>query len=298
MSELNVRSDAVDVEQIMGQIRARIREKRGADYTETELQQLASVKLEKFMDPQGLRSDLIEQFRKRQAAPGTVTTTTTDAPPEVPLGLYRRLRRFVGSMLRLLSNTNRILAFDARMQSLEARLQERDSLYYELMHNLTLEITRLGIEVHNITMRVESLSSRLDFDERRGRSLESVVQYRPQAAARPQQPVGGTPVAAESSVAAGEGRSRPFGQPGQPATVANAGSDQGGERRRRRRRRRRRPGQTFAEGGGRPQDGGAGTGSESSARTHGHDGADETSGFADGPADDDGGDDSTDSTES
>ena len=34
MADFNVRSDAVDVEQIMRQIRARIREKRGADYTE------------------------------------------------------------------------------------------------------------------------------------------------------------------------------------------------------------------------------------------------------------------------
>ena len=47
----------------MRQIRARIREKRGADYTETELQQLASVKLEKLMDPQGLR------IRSRRTVP-------------------------------------------------------------------------------------------------------------------------------------------------------------------------------------------------------------------------------------
>src|SRR5262245_31149682 len=90
MSEVNVRSDAVDVEQIMRQIRARIREKRGADYTETELQQLASVKLEKFMDPKGLRSDLIEQFRKRQAAPGTVAPAEEGAPAPA-LSPYRRL---------------------------------------------------------------------------------------------------------------------------------------------------------------------------------------------------------------
>ena len=47
MADLQVRSDAVDVEQIMRQIRSRIREKRGADYTEQEIQELANVKLEK-----------------------------------------------------------------------------------------------------------------------------------------------------------------------------------------------------------------------------------------------------------
>ena len=52
MTDFNVRSDNVDVEQIMRQIRARIREKRGVDYTEDEIRELANVKLEKFLDPQ------------------------------------------------------------------------------------------------------------------------------------------------------------------------------------------------------------------------------------------------------
>ena len=64
MSEFSVRSDSVDVEQIMRQIRARIREKRGVDYTEEEIRELANVKLEKFLDPKGVRSDLLQQFRQ------------------------------------------------------------------------------------------------------------------------------------------------------------------------------------------------------------------------------------------
>src|SRR5919205_3956956 len=68
MADFNVRSDNVDVEQIMEQIRARIREKRGVDYTEEEIRELASVKLEKFLDPRGVRSDLLEQFRRTKAA--------------------------------------------------------------------------------------------------------------------------------------------------------------------------------------------------------------------------------------
>src|SRR5437016_3840241 len=151
MADFNVRSDSVDVEQIMRQIRARIREKRGVDYTEAEVQQLAKVKLEKFLDPRGLRSDLLEQFRRREFTP-----------------------------------------------------------------------------------------SPLDFDERRGRSLERVVEYRPNAAQRPS---GGAP----PQTPAVPGENRP------PDAASHAagpqGADQGGERRRRRRRRRRRPGQTMAEQG-------------------------------------------------
>ena len=66
MADFNVRSDSVNVEQIMEQIRARIRDKRGVDYTEEQIRELATVKLEKFLDPRGVRSDLLEQFRRSQ----------------------------------------------------------------------------------------------------------------------------------------------------------------------------------------------------------------------------------------
>jgi len=69
MAEFNIRSESVDVEQIMRQIRARIREKRGVDYTEADIRHLANVKLEKFLEPSGVRSDLLEQFHRRHPAP-------------------------------------------------------------------------------------------------------------------------------------------------------------------------------------------------------------------------------------
>ena len=68
MTDFSVRNDSVDVEQIMRQVRSRIREKRGVDYTEDEIRELASVKLERFLDPKGVRSDLLEQYRKRRDA--------------------------------------------------------------------------------------------------------------------------------------------------------------------------------------------------------------------------------------
>src|SRR5215475_2536903 len=68
MPDFNVRSDSVNVEQIMEQIRTRIRDKRGMDYTDEQIRELATVKLQKFLDPRGVRSDLLEQFRKTQPA--------------------------------------------------------------------------------------------------------------------------------------------------------------------------------------------------------------------------------------
>ena len=53
---------------IMEQIRRRIRDKRGVDYTEAQVRELATVRLEKFLDAKNLRSDLFEQFRKSRPA--------------------------------------------------------------------------------------------------------------------------------------------------------------------------------------------------------------------------------------
>ena|SRR5688572_33410507 len=78
MADFNIRSESVDVEQIMKQIRARIQDKRGVDYTEDQIRELATVRLEKFLDPKNLRSDLLEQFRRSRPA------IPADPPPVEP----------------------------------------------------------------------------------------------------------------------------------------------------------------------------------------------------------------------
>jgi hypothetical protein len=257
MADFHIRSDSVDVEQIMRQIRARIREKRGADYTEAELEQLATVKLERFLDPRGVRSDLVEQFRRRRVAPEASPNYEFNETTlyETHRGVLRSLRGLFKPLLKLFFNPDRIttaLHIQSQVNTLAERrlryLEEHDSLYYELIHNLVLEVTRLGIEVHNLKMRVESLSSRLDFDERRARALEGVVQYKP----APQPGRGGVPprpaappVASSAPVAAAAQAANGGATP--PSGDARPESGTSGERRRRRRRRRRRPGQTLAE---------------------------------------------------
>ena len=202
MPDFNVRSDAVNVEQIMEQIRARIREKRGVDYTEAQIKELASVKLEKFLDPRGVRSDLLEQFRRAQP---------TYAPPELPnfafedqtlfestRGPLRFIRRLLLPILKLFFNPNPLIQALNIQSKLNASAAEReakrdaaryafDQLHYEVMHNLVIETTRLGIEVKNLKMRLESMASRLEFNERRARALESAVVYKPASEERPPQ---------------------------------------------------------------------------------------------------------------
>jgi hypothetical protein len=208
MTDFQIRSDNVDVEQIMRQIRARIREKRGVDYTEDEIKELARVKLEKFLDPTGVRSDLLAQFRERNTGTAALDYDMEESPLfHSARAFVRFVRKLLRPILKLFFNSKAIT--DAI--HLQAEAARRENLQYELIHNLVVETTRLGIQVKNLKMQVESTSSRLDFDERRARALEGVVQYRP-GTVPPLQP---------------------------PAGSARESKDEGSQERRTRRRRRR-----------------------------------------------------------
>lgn len=248
MPDFTVRSDSVNVEQIMDQIRARIREKRGVDYTEEQIQQLANVKLEKFLDPRGVRSDLLEQFRRAQP-PYTPPDLPNYAFEEQTLfeshrGPLRLIRKLLQPILKLFFNPNPLiqaLNIQSRLNTLHAEREARneaarhtfDSLHYEVLHNLVVETTRMGIEVKNLKMRVESLTSRLEFNERRARALESVVVYKPAAGeslSPPEEARTERPAEIRESAAP-------------PAATGPAPAQEGpGQRSRRRRRRRGRRG--------------------------------------------------------
>lgn len=314
MADLQVRSDAVDVEQIMRQIRSRIREKRGADYTEQEIRELASVKLEKFLDPRGIRSNLVQEFRRNRVitpAPAQIGIGDIDVYGS-PRAMLQSIRKLLSPILRLFfSPTPMVHAINSiQKQQNEVneefhrrfrQREEMDPLYYEVTHNLVVELTRLSIENQNLKMKVESLSSRMDFDERRARALETVVAYkpapRPERVERPQQnaaaqrppsnvqrPQQTSPDAEGQAVAADGQAAAPQAQPNADPQRAGLEPRDQGERgeRRRRRRRRRKPGQNSAgqnAQGGNGQPNGQGSGPSDAGRSddgrsddHGDDG--------------------------
>ena len=216
MAEFNIRSDSVDVTKIMEQIRERIREKRGADYTEQQIRELANVKLEGFLEPGQVRSDLVEHFRQLTASAQTerIVQNAGGAPPEVfdfnqdtiyvssrgPMGkLIRLIRRILNPVLKLFFNPNPMIFALQRQAEINAwtvqllqrqndlvervgkkflALEELDKLNYEVLNNLVVEMTRLSVDMKNHKMLVESVAGRLDFSERRARALESIVQNR------------------------------------------------------------------------------------------------------------------------
>ena len=199
MSDFTVQSDAVDVTKLMAEIRAKLQEKRGVDYTEAEIRELASVTLARFLDPKQVRSDLLQHYRRLQAdGPSESGPQYFDfneemvyaAPPGARSRLVSVCRRLARPLIKLFFNSR--LLFDVLERQSEinryhARMLARSNsdlaLRYELFHNLVVETTRLAIETQNQRMRIESLEGRLDFDEQRAEALESVVQYRPGATA-------------------------------------------------------------------------------------------------------------------
>ena len=262
MSEFNIHAESIDVEQLMEQIRARIREKRGVDYTEQQIRELAGVKLERFLDPGNVRSDLLDHYRQR--AKESPDPPRMDALPAAAnfefdddtiyrssRGLVGRvihgIRRLLRPVLKLFFNPTPIVhalhtqqrinhEIGRQSEQLSTQLKARaelDALTYELLNNLVVEMTRLSIDVKNHKMQVESIAGRLDFDERRARALESVVEYR-------------TQIAPARDAADGDG----------PADDDAAGPE---KRKRRRRRGRRRSGARPAEPAG-PEAGGTGEG--------------------------------------
>ena len=214
MSEFNIESESIDVERIMAQIRARLRDKRGEDYTEEQIRELASTKLERFLDPKNVRSGMVELYQKQLKEKRAALQESPEAPPSFefdPDVIYRSSRGFGGQVLyRIRKMLNPLLKFFfnpvpiVHALTLQQKINERQAkvievinqmvrtqaefieiaaLNYEVMNNLVVEMTRLSIEMKNHRMRVESVAGRLDFDERRARSLEKVVQYREGSAA-------------------------------------------------------------------------------------------------------------------
>jgi len=257
MADFNIRSDSIQVEQIMEQIRARIQEKRGVDYTEQQIRELAAVKLEKLLDPRGVRSDLLERFRRVKAEHEPADLPNYAFEEETLYESHRAplrwIRRILQPVLKLFFNPNRLVQALHIQSQLNTMLVQReaarrgvDELYFEVIHNLVLETTRLGIEVKNLKMRVESFSGRLDFDERRSRALESAVIYRPSGDVRADVIGGTSPRAAIPSATPSPTGISPADGGGSSVPPGAAGQEGPGQRSRRRRRRRGR------RGGGQP----------------------------------------------
>ena len=163
----------------MRQIRARIRDKRGVDYTEEQIQELARVRLEKFLDPKGVRSDLLEQFRRRaeiDVPPNYEFADTALFASNNPVVAF--VRRLLRPLLKLFFSPTQlvtVLHLQSRINRSSSR-PRRPLLRSRPQHGRRDDAHQHRREEHPDARRVGVRAAR--FNERRARALEAVVQYR------------------------------------------------------------------------------------------------------------------------
>jgi hypothetical protein len=167
-----IKSDDVDVEAIMRSIRKRIEEKRQGLYSDEELEELATRRLEAVLDAHDFNSDFVKEFRERERwnfefGPQTVYRSSRGALGQA----LEAVRRLLRPVQKLFWNPNPMIAALSRQAEL-------NSYYVHLLHNLALELTRLNLEVQELKNRYLQLQGRIELLARREKTLEDMVVYR------------------------------------------------------------------------------------------------------------------------
>lgn len=238
--------DQVDVEQVMRDIRSRVSPRHGIELSNQQIQELAARRLETILDPRHVKPALLDQLRKTagepvdgSASPDPGYTFEDTTLYDTHRGLLRFIRRLLNPILKLFFNpTPLVQALNtqarlnkeaaAREAERERRQAEWNALHYELLQRVVTEISRIAIDTQALSMRIESLAAKVDFNERRVRSIENSV-HQGRVPQRPAHPEGAAPAGP-----------RPGEAPPTESPAAEATGD--GPRRRRRRRRGRRSG--------------------------------------------------------
>ncbi len=255
--------DHVDVEQIMRDIRGRIAQRQGIDLSNQQIQDLAARRLESILDPRAIKPSLLDALRRTA---GAGTARRADRVPNEPAftfedttiydshrGALRLIRRLLNPLLKLFFNPNPLIHALHLQAGLNVEAAEREAdhdrrqtewnaLHYEIVQRLVTEVSQVSLELKSLSMRVESLDTKVDFNERRVLGIEgSVHRSRPQG--RPAEPIVASPAVASETA--------PADAATETTVVKVEGQPSDGTKRRRRRRGRRpdvSPGETMAAG--------------------------------------------------
>ena len=238
-------SGEADVEQIMREIRSRIAQRHGIELSTQQIQDLAARRLEAVLDPRTANPTLFDQLRKSAATPSdpsSAGTQTEHALSDDAIyeggAVVRFFRRLFNPLMKLLFNPSPLIAAiqaqtrinreaATRAADLERRQTEWNALHYQILQRLVTEVSRASIEVQALGTRLESLAARVDFNDKRIRTLENTP-----AVTRTPRPQESVSVAAATTT-------DPTAPPdGAPAVSATATGDSPRRRRRRRRGRR------------------------------------------------------------
>ncbi len=163
-----IEDGAVDVEQVMRDLRARIAEKkRSGLLTDAEVREIEDHPLHPVLEPHDLKSGLLGEVLEAPSRWNFAFDAET---------IYRSSR---GSALetirRLLRPVQKLFWNPTPVIAALSRQVEINAANAHVLHNLTLELTRLSLEVQDLKQRALQMEARTDFQARRNKTLEELV---------------------------------------------------------------------------------------------------------------------------
>ncbi len=167
---IEIESKDVDVRKIMSEIRERIAEKKRGLYTDEEIREIAERKLEAVLEARQFNPDFLKDFKTKSEVwnytfnPETIYKTSRGGVG----GLLGTLRVILKPIQKLFWNPTPMIAALSRQSDL--------NLYtVQMLHNLTLELTRLNLEVQELRARLQQTDANLEELKKRERALESLA---------------------------------------------------------------------------------------------------------------------------
>lgn len=167
---IEIESKDVDVRKIMAEIRERIAEKKRGLYTDEEIREIAERKLEAVLETRQFNPDFLKDFKTKSEVwnytfnPETIYKTSRGGVG----GFLGTIRGVLKPIQKLFWNPTPMIAALSRQSDL--------NLYtVQMLHNLTLELTRLNLEVQELRARLQQSDANLEELKKRERALEALA---------------------------------------------------------------------------------------------------------------------------
>ena len=166
-----IEDGSVDVAEVMRGLRERIAEKkRSGLLTDAEVREIAEHPLHPVLEPHDLKSGLLGEVLETPSRwnfafdPETVYRSSRGGSGRA----LETIRRWLRPVQKLFWNPTPVIAALSRQSELNAA-------YAHVLHNLTLELTRLNLEVQDLKHRALQMEARAEFQARRHKTLEEIV---------------------------------------------------------------------------------------------------------------------------
>ena len=176
----------------MRDIRSRVSQQHGIDLNEQQVKDLATRRLDAILDIKSVNPALLEKIRRSAGKPVSVRLKQPPKPKlfeasalygssNVLLRIFRRLLKpilhlflepkafFEALNLQIRGNA------EAREREVEhtRKQAEWNALHYEILQRVVMEASKISLQEENLSLQIEALTAKVEFNERRVRTLEA-----------------------------------------------------------------------------------------------------------------------------